>query len=464
MDSARADDTIFALATPAGVSAVAVLRISGRGAGAAIRALTGRPVPPPRRAVRRALHEPDADAAFDDALVLWFPGPASFTGEDMAELQIHGSRAACRVALAVLGRLPGFRLARAGEFARRAFDGGKLALDQVEALADLVAAETEAQARQAMRQLGRGLGARCEAWRLRILGARARAEAEIDFPDEGLPGGLIPQLAPELRALGAELEACLADGGRGERLRDGVAIAVLGPPNAGKSSLVNRLAGYEAAIVAAVAGTTRDVIDVHLDLGGWPVTLSDTAGLRDLVGAKPEGDGQDEIEREGMRRALRRAESADLRLLVLPADDPATAAAALAGPLAALTDRASILLWNKVDHVPGFVPPAHPAGGDSLAVSVARGDGLAAVTRLLESRAATLLETQGGEPALITRARHREALAAAREALNGAAHAAAPELIAEELRRAGDAIGRITGRTGVEDMLDLLFAQFCIGK
>ena len=464
MDSARADDTIFALATPAGVSAVAVLRLSGSGAGEAIRALTRRALPPPRRAVRRALFEPDAPAPFDDALVLWFPGPASFTGEDMAELQIHGSRAACRLVLAALGRRPGFRLARAGEFARRAFDRGKLALDQVEALADLIAAETESQARQAMRQLGRGLGARCEAWRLRILGARARAEAEIDFPDEDLPGGLIAQLAPELRALGAELDACLADGGRGERLRDGLAVAVLGPPNAGKSSLVNRLAGYEAAIVAAVAGTTRDVIDVHLDLGGWPVTLSDTAGLRALAAAVPDAGGQDAIEREGMRRALHRADGADLRLLVLPADDLVTATDALAGPLAALADGASILLWNKIDRAPGFVPPPHPKGGDSLAVSVARGDGLAETTRLLEARAAALLQSRGGEPALITRARHREALTAARDALVDAERAAAPELIAEELRRAGDAIGRITGRTGVEDMLDLLFAQFCIGK
>jgi tRNA modification GTPase len=458
----RADDTIFALATPAGVSAVAVLRLSGPAAEAAVRALTRRAPPPPRRATRRGLFEPGGDDAFDDALVLWFPGPASFTGEDMAEFQIHGSRAACRMVLAALERVAGLRLARPGEFARRAFDRGKLALDQVEALADLIAAETEGQARQAMRQLGRGLGARCEAWRLRILGARARAEAEIDFPDEGLPGGLTAQLAPELRALESELAVCLADGGRGERLRDGVAIAVLGPPNAGKSSFVNRLAGYEAAIVAAVAGTTRDVIDVHLDLGGWPVSLADTAGLRTL--AESGTDGHDAIEREGMRRARARAESADLRVIVLPADDPAAAAEALAGPLAAVADDASLLLWNKTDRVPGFVPPPHPAGGTSLAMSVARGDGLDEVTRLLEARAAALLSTQGGEPALITRARHRAALEAARAALDAALHTEAPELIAEELRRAADAIGRITGRTGVEDMLDLLFAQFCIGK
>jgi len=462
MDTPPPDDTIFALATPAGVSAVAVLRLSGPGAAAAIAALTRRPLPSPRHAVRRRLFEPGADAAFDEALVLWFPAPASFTGEDMAEFQIHGSRASCRLGLAALGALPGLRLARPGEFARRAFDRGKLALDQVEALADLIAAETESQARQAMRQLARGLGARCEAWRQRILGARARAEAEIDFPDEDLPGGLTAQLGPELDGLIAELGSCLADGGRGERLRDGIAIAVLGPPNAGKSSFVNILAGYEAAIVAAVAGTTRDVIEVHLDLGGWPVTLADTAGLRTL--ADSAAPGQDEIEREGMRRALRRADSADLRLILLPADDLPAAMAALAGPLAAHADGASLLVWNKIDRVPGFVAPAHPAGGESLAISVHRGDGVGTATRILEDRAAALLATRGGEPALITRARHRDALMAARDALAAARTATAPELVAEDLRRAADAIGRITGRAGVEDMLDMLFAQFCIGK
>jgi tRNA modification GTPase len=202
MDTPPPDDTIFALATPAGVSAVAVLRLSGPGAAAAIATLTRRPLPSARRAVRRRLFEPSGDAAFDEALVLWFPAPASFTGEDMAEFQIHGSRASCRLALSALGSLPGLRLARPGEFVRRAFDRGRLALDQVEALADLIGAETENQARQAMRQLSRGLGARCEAWRQRILGARARSEAEIDFPDEDLPDGLTGAGRPDRRDRG----------------------------------------------------------------------------------------------------------------------------------------------------------------------------------------------------------------------------------------------------------------------
>jgi tRNA modification GTPase len=455
-------DTIFALATPAGVSAIAVLRISGPAAGAAIAAMTRRPRPVPRRAPRRRLFEPGADAPFDDALVLWFPGPGSFTGEDVGELHIHGSRAACRVAVAALGRMPGLRLARAGEFARRAFEAGRLDLDQVEALGDLIAAETESQARQAMRQLSRGLGLRCEDWRRRILEARALAEAEIDFPDEGLPDGLIARLGPVIATLVAEFDACLADGRRGERLRDGLSIAVLGPPNSGKSSLVNMLAGFEAAIVAAVAGTTRDVVEVHLDLGGWPVVLADTAGLRAL--ADDPSDGQAGIEREGMRRALQRAEAADLRLILLPADDPRTAADALAGPLAPFLDIGSLVVWNKIDRVPGFEPPPVPGTAPGLAISVATRTGADRLTERLEALAAELLGTRGGEAALITRARHREALLAARDALSATRDAPGPEFVAEELRRAADAVGRITGRTGVEDMLDLLFSRFCIGK
>lgn len=455
-------DTIFALATPAGVSAVAVLRLSGPGAGAALETLTRRTLPEPRRAVRRVLFEPQGGEAFDEALALWFPAPRSFTGEDMAELQIHGSRAAIRIALAALGRMPGLRLARPGEFARRAFDRGRLDLDQVEALADLIDAETEAQSRQAMRQLGRGLGARCEAWRARILEARAQAEAEIDFPDEDLPDGLIVRLGPALATLVAELDACLGDGRRGERLRDGLSVAVLGPPNAGKSSLVNVLAGFEAAIVAAVAGTTRDVVEVHLDLGGCPVVLADTAGLRAL--AEDPGDGHAEIEREGMRRALRRAEAADLRLLLLPADDASAAAAALAGPLAPFLDADALVVWNKIDSVPLFRPPAISGVPEALAVSVSTGAGIDALAARLEARAGEKLGLAATEPALITRARHREALQAARDALSAALDAPGPELVAEELRRAAEAVGRITGRTGVEDMLDLLFSRFCIGK
>ena len=455
-------DTIFALATAPGVSAIAVLRVSGPRAGAAMRSLAGDGVgdPAARVATRRRLHAPGDGGAFDDALVLWFPAPRSFTGEDVVEFHLHGGRATCRAALAALAAMDGLRLARPGEFARRAFANGRLDLSQVEALADLLAAETEGQARQAMRQLEGGLGARCEAWRRRLLEARAHAEAAIDFPEEDLPEGLAEALASRLDALAAEIAACLADGRRGERLRDGYSVVVLGPPNAGKSSIINMLSGRDAAIVAAVPGTTRDVLEVELDLGGWPVTLADTAGLRALGG---DGDqGQAEVEREGMRRARRRADSADLRLVVLPADD---AAASLADPeFASLLDRDALLAWNRVDLAPGVDLPPHPAGGVALEVCALDGTGMERLAGAIEARAAAALGGQAREPALVTRARHREALEAARAAIARARDAAAPEFLAEELRLAAEAMGRITGRTGVEDMLDVLFSSFCIGK
>jgi tRNA modification GTPase len=454
-------DTIFALATAPGVSAVAVLRVSGPRARAAMRALSRRADDPaPRVATRRTLRAPADGAAFDDALVLWFPAPRSFTGEDVAEFHLHGGRATCRAALSALAAMDGLRLARPGEFARRAFDNDRLDLSQVEALADLVEAETAGQARQAMRQLESGLGTRCEDWRRRLLEARAHAEAEIDFPEEDLPAGLAAALAPRLVALEAEIAACLDDGRRGERLRDGFSVAVLGPPNAGKSSIINYLSGAEAAIVAAVPGTTRDVLEVDLDLGGWPVTLADTAGLRALGGSVD--PGQAEVEREGMRRARRRADTADLRLVVLPAD---AAAAALSDPeCAPLLDRSAILAWNRVDLVPGAQLPPHPAGGEALAISALTGAGLDRLAAAIEARAAAALGGQAREPAIITRARHREALEAARRGIARAREAGAPELLAEELRAAGEALGRITGRSGVEDMLDVLFSSFCIGK
>jgi tRNA modification GTPase len=451
-------DTIFAFATPAGVSAIAVLRLSGPRAGPAIRALTLRALPAPWRAERRALHDPDTGAAFDDALVLWFPGPRSFTGEDVAEIQLHGSRAACRALIASLQAMPGLRLARAGEFTRRAFDRGKLDLAQVEALADLLDAETAQQARQAMRQLSGGLGTACESWRTRILAVRARVEAEIDFPEEDLPTGLSAAVTAELAAIATEIGTTLADGGRGERLREGFSVALVGPVNSGKSSILNVLTGREAAIVSTLAGTTRDVIEVDLDLGGWPVTIADTAGLREIAGA---GDATHEaIESEGIRRAQRRAAAADLNLIVLPADD---GAAALAEPMiAALLDARAVVVWNKADLSPGFVAPAG-LGSTQVVVSARHGLGVDELVGLIEQRAHAVLGG-GAEPGLITRARHREILEAAHDALRGAQRAPSCELVAEELRRASDAIGRITGRAGVEDMLDLLFTTFCIGK
>jgi len=458
--SELAPDTIYALATAPGVSAVAVIRISGPHAATAVEAITRRKLPRPRLVTRRRLLDLGTAAAFDDALVLWFPGPNSFTGEDVAEIQLHGSRATSRAALSALGQVPGLRLARAGEFARRAFLHGKLDLAQIEALADLIDAETSQQAQQALRQLSGGLGAACESWRQRIMRARAHAEAEIDFPDEDIPAGMIRALYPELIVITEEIDKILQGDRRGERLRDGFSIAILGPPNAGKSSLLNAIAGREAAIVSTVAGTTRDIIEVAMDLGGWPVTLADTAGLRELD--DPRASAHAEIEIEGMRRTRQRASIADLRLVVLPAD---SGLAALEDPaLRDIIDPATLIVWNKIDLVPGFVPPVPNYGRQAIAISARDGSGLDRLLGILEAQAQAALESSGAEAIMITRARHREVLTVARNALYRARGMEDAELIAEELRLAAESIGRITGRSGVEDMLDVLFASFCIGK
>src|SRR5229473_4511712 len=329
-------DTIYAPATAAGRAAIAIIRLSGPASGSAVAALAGK-LPPPRVARHVRLHDPDSGEELDDALVLWFPAPNSVTGEDVAELHLHGSRAVIAAIMAALGR-QGLRLAEPGEFTRRAFLNDKLDLVQAEAVADLAAAETEAQRRQALRQLDGRLGELYCGWSERLLRLLAHLEAAIDFPDEDLPPEIEARVAAETAALAAEITRHLADGHRGERLRDGIAVAIVGPPNAGKSSLLNQLARREAAITSPIAGTTRDVIEVAIDLAGYPVVLADTAGLRDSA---------DVVEQEGLRRALQRAEAAELRLFVYDARCPedALGAAAWPGP-------DTLVVANKIDLVP----------------------------------------------------------------------------------------------------------------
>ncbi|WP_395830036.1 tRNA uridine-5-carboxymethylaminomethyl(34) synthesis GTPase MnmE, partial [Elstera sp.] len=305
-------ETIIAVATAPGRAGVAVLRASGPQAGALAEALTRKPLPPAREAKLTGFYDPADGALLDRGLLLWFPAPGSFTGEDVAEFQVHGSRAVLAALLTAACSVPGVRLAEPGEFTRRAFDHGKLDLTEVEGLADLIDAETEAQRRQAVRQLDGALGALVTGWQARLMRALAHCEATIDFvEEEDVPADLLAATRPDLAALLGEMQTHLADG-RGERLRQGLTIVILGPPNAGKSSLLNALAGREAAIVSDRAGTTRDVIELHLDLGGYPVTLVDTAGLRET---------NDPIEAEGIRRARARADQADLALVLLDRAD-----------------------------------------------------------------------------------------------------------------------------------------------
>ena len=459
----HSEDTIFALSTAPGRAAIAVLRASGPNAGPALSALAGGVLPPPRHARLTALQDPASGEAIDEALVLWFPAPNSFTGEDMAEFHLHGGRAVVEAGVAALLRQPGLRPAEAGEFTRRAFHNGRLDLTEVEGLADLIDAETPAQRRQALRQLGGGLAELVDGWRERLLRALAHAEAAIDFPDEDLPQALPQRVLEDVSALSAEIDARLADRHAGERLRQGLSIAIVGPPNAGKSSLLNALARRDAAIVSETAGTTRDVVEVHLDLAGYPVMLADTAGLR----AVAESDAASEIEREGMRRARARAADADLVIAVFDlADWPVLDQASL--DLARAAD--GLVVLNKLDrHAAPTRDEAQATlpAGRYLALSARSGAGVDALLDRLEEWAQTNFPT-GGEAPVITRARHRQALEdcaeGLRRALAAAGDASRPELMAEDLRLAMRALGRVTGSVDVEDLLDVIFRDFCIGK
>jgi len=434
-------DTIFALSTPPGRSGIAVVRVSGPQSRDALEALAGR-LPEPRRAGLRRLRD-RSGTVFDEALVLWFPGPKSETGEDMAEFHLHGGRAVVAAALEALGAVPGLRPAGPGEFTRQAVENGRIDLTRAEALADLIEAETEAQRRQAFLQLEGRLAELYEGWRADLIRALGWVEAEIDFAEEGLPEDIAKSVRRRAAEIMSQIEAHLQDCRRGELVREGMYLTLIGVPNSGKSSLLNALAQRDVVIVAEEAGTTRDVIEVRLDLGGYAVTVADTAGLREAAGG---------VEAEGVRRALARAETADLVLLVLDgnAGEPA------AGLAPEILDRATLMVWNKKD-----LP--FPVMRDGLSISAKTGEGIPELVDLLTRLVREKLENRTDSPPL-TRARHRHALEEAAAALGRARTAEASELMAEDLRLALRALGRITGRVDVEEVLDVIFKEFCIGK
>jgi len=426
------DDTIFALASGSVRAAIAVMRISGPAAATALATLC-RNMPPARRASLRRLRADDG-TVLDQALVLWLPGPDTYTGEDSAELHLHGGRAVIDGVAAALVAA-GLRPAEAGEFTRRAFLNGRMDLVEAEAVHDLIAAETEAQRRQAMRQMEGALGALYDGWATQIREVLAHQEALIDFPDEDLPADVEARMLSRISAVQAEIAAHLDDGRRGEKLREGLFFAISGAPNVGKSTLINALAEREVAIVSAMPGTTRDVLETRVVLGGVPVTLVDTAGLRET---------DDPIEAEGVRRARARAEEADLVLrLVQAGATPPTA------------DVQGLLVATKAD-----LGALGPAG--ALRISAVTGEGMDMLRARLAEAARAMTETAGPPP--LTHARHRAALREASAHLSMAETADLPELRGEDLRLAMRAIGRITGHVGVEDLLDTVFSAFCIGK
>lgn len=433
-----APDTIFAPASGAGRAAVAVIRISGPATQSALSRIAGRAFKPRHATLAALRHD---DRILDHALVLWFPGPASFTGEDSAEFQLHGGRAVVAAVLRALAAVPGCRPAEAGEFTRRAFLNGRMDLGAVEGLADLIDAQTESQRRQALRQLDGALGRWVEGLRNDLLTALALAEGAIDFADED---ELVVSFEAEISDLVLRSSRRIADEltreTRGLRLREGLAVAITGPPNAGKSTLLNALAGREVAIVSEEAGTTRDVVTVDLDLAGYPVQLIDTAGLREAESA---------VERAGIERARARASSADLVLWLQAASEPARPDVTTSGRLWTVATKADL---------GGTVPADH-------LVSARTGAGLDALVAALTHFAAEAMID--GEGAVITRLRHRQALEEAQRFLGRLASTTQRqdlELVAEELRGAVAALASLVGAVGTEEVLGAIFARFCIGK
>src|ERR1700744_6344118 len=435
------DQTIFALSSGRPPSAIAMVRVSGPQAGAALTSLAGK-LPAPRMATRVLLRDAN-QRPIDDAVLLWFPGPASATGEDVAEFHVHGGRAVLAALFAALSAFENIRAADPGEFTRRAFENGKLDLTEAEALDDLIHADTDRQRRQALRQMKGLLGDRVRDWRAQIIEASALIEAGIDFSDEGdVPHELIEPALEKIKALHGEIAEVLAAQGQSERLREGLIVAIAGPPNVGKSTLMNQLARREVAIVSPHAGTTRDVIEIQLDLDGYPVTVIDTAGIRET---------DDPVEQEGVRRARARAEEADLVLWMIDAqheDGPSEGRAP------------AWCVRNKID----LSPDASKPGPSEFRMSAARGDGVADLVNALVAFARDFFGSS--ESGLITRERQRRLLEDTALALERgiAAIDHGEELAAEDLRAAAYSLGRLLGRVDVEDILDVIFREFCIGK
>ncbi|SED06922.1 tRNA modification GTPase trmE [Rhizobiales bacterium GAS188] len=435
-------DTIFALSSGQGRAGIAVIRMSGPGVRVAFQHLCGK-VPEPRKARLMAVKDPQDGSLIDRGICLFFAGPRSFTGEDMGEFQLHGGRAVVAGLLAALGKLPGFRPADAGEFTRRAFVNGRLDLVEVEALGDVINAETKGQLKLAQRLAGGDLSRRIQAWRDELVSAMALVEALIDFSDEAdVDEDTDAPVTRRAEAVLRDIEQVLDDQGRGERLRDGVGVVIAGPPNAGKSTLLNLLSRREAAIVSPIAGTTRDVIEVQLDLAGVPVSLADTAGLR---------EGGDSIESIGVERARARIAGSDLVLWLEPAGEVAVQA-----PFPGV---AVIRVATKADLAKDALPP------DGISVSAVTGFGIEELVRVLTERVRDL--AGANESVLITHARQRSGLSACAKELRGLlaqGSGEGAELRAERLRLAIRALERLSGRVDVEDVLGEIFASFCVGK
>src|ERR1700722_8508595 len=439
------EQTIFALSSGRPPSAISIVRVSGLEARKALEALAGR-VPQPRMATRVLLRD-FRQQPIDDAVVLWFPAPGSATGEDVAEFHVHGGRAVLAALFTALSALPGMRPAEPGEFTRRAFENGKLDLTEAEGLDDLIHADTDRQRRQALRHLKGLLGDKARDWRTQIIEASALIEAGIDFSDEGdVPAELIAPAVAKIKTLLGEIKEVLAAQGRSERLREGLVVAIAGPPNVGKSTLMNALARREVAIVSPHAGTTRDVIEVQLDLDGYPVMVIDTAGIR---------ESEDPVEQEGVRRARARAAEADLGLWVSDARHEE------------ISHQGTAPVWrvrNKIDLEAAGTVPRQGQGSTDFGISASRGDGVGDLVAALVGFARDYFGFD--DDGLIGRERQRQLLQQTVASLQRSIGAIGEgeERAAEDLRMAAYSLGRLLGRVDVEDILDVIFREFCIGK
>lgn len=436
-------DTIFALASAHGAAGIAVIRVSGTQSLNSAKKLTGKTNIQPRLATFTSLKDHGGNV-IDQAVITYFKGPNSYTGEDTVEYAVHGSRAVIDRLFEEFSSFDSHRMAEAGEFTKRAFVNGKLDLTAAEAVNDLIYAETEAQRALAVDQLSGSLEGLYHNWSSRLAKLLAHQEAEIEFPDEDMPDGIDDNVRKKVNALIDEISDHLDDNNRGERMREGMQIAIIGAPNVGKSSLLNLLARREAAIVSDIAGTTRDVVDVSLNLGGYPVVISDTAGIRH--------DHSDKVEAEGIRRAIQRAEDADLKVAVFDGSE-----STMDKDTKNMIDDKTVVVINKTDL--GILEYKGP----HIAVSCENQNGIQDLVQTLTDQAKSFFAAGGNSPVL-TRKRHRENLKACNDFLKNALDADLPELAAEDLRQALMSIGRITGRVDVEQLLDIVFKDFCIGK
>lgn len=443
-------ETIYALSSAPGKAGVCVIRVSGPDALSSLKKMASFSTDPEfRKAHLKSIKNPVDGNIIDNALIIAFRAPFSFTGEDVVEYQLHGSPAVIDAVMSTLSSFDNHRMAEHGEFTRRAFENGKIDLTEAEAVADLIDAETQAQKDQALLQMGGALSRLYEGWRERLIRVMAYIEAVIDFPDEEIPDDQVKTMLPELKALYGDIQAHLNDKRKGERLRQGIRVVILGAPNAGKSSLLNTLSQRDVAIVSDMAGTTRDILDTHLNIAGYPVILSDTAGLRQ--NALHDNSGHNNIEREGMRRAIERANDADIRILLFDGTKNADV------ETQALDFENAIVVRNKAD-LKEFT-----SVDNVVSISANTGTGIQTLLEAMEHKIKALYRFSKEAPSL-TRARHRSALQECASCLEDAMNVSAPELMAEDVRMAARSLGRITGRVDVEDLLDVIFKDFCIGK